>query len=205
MSTEEKNDLAIIEIKDKDHLNNINFLELDKRLLNEKSEKTYSSENSIYIVHFPNANEASVSYAILENCENNKIIHKCSTEKGSSGSPILNLKIKKVIGVHQGAYKDLNIGIFLKNAIKNLNNKMKKIGEIKNNNNNSNNNNNYNNYINHNNNNHNYNNNNIHNNNHNHYPNILKIKNIFKGKLNNNIKHIFKRYILSFKQLFNFC
>ena len=194
----EHDDLAIIEINDKEYLNNINFLELDKRLLNEKSEKTYSSENSIYIVHFPNANEASVSYAILDYFEENKIIHKCSTEKGSSGSPILNLKTKKVIGVHQGAYKNLNIGIFLKNAIQNLNNKMKKIGEIKNNNNNnnkSNNFNNYNNFINYTNNNH--------NNYNNHNPNIFKIKNIFKGKSNNSINNYKKEDNKKQKEDFN--
>ena len=97
LSPEKKNDLAIIEIKDKDHLNNINFWELDKRLLNEKSERIYSSENSIYNTQYPKANEVAVSYGILKEINSNKIIHKCSTENGSSGSPILYLKIKNVI------------------------------------------------------------------------------------------------------------
>ena len=133
-------DLAIIEIKEKDNLNNIKFLELDNRLLNENSKKTYTSENSIYIVHYPNAKEASVSYGIVkdikkDNFNNYKIIHKCSTEGGSSGSPILNLKTKKVIGVHQGCEnvnKNENLGIFLKRPILKLKNEMKTIKEIKN-------------------------------------------------------------------------
>ena len=30
------------------------------------------------------------------------IIHTCSTDDGSSGSPILNLKNNKVVGIHKG-------------------------------------------------------------------------------------------------------
>ena len=51
--------------------------------------------------------------------------HLCSTSGGSSGSPILNLEINKVIGIHNKAYKNLNGivkdyngGIFMKEAIK---------------------------------------------------------------------------------------
>ena len=129
-------DLAIIELKEKDHLNNITFLELDNRLFNENSKKTYTSENSIYIIQYPNANEASVSYGVLKDLKSgsNKIIHKCSTESGSSGSPILNLKTKKVIGVHQGyedANKNENLGIFLKRPLMKIYNKMKTVKEMK--------------------------------------------------------------------------
>ena len=46
----------------------------------------------------------------------NEIEHLCSTEPGSSGSPILNLSNFKVIGVHKGANygQDINLGIFFK-------------------------------------------------------------------------------------------
>ena len=134
LSEFEKEDIAIIEIKDKEHSNKINFLELDNRLLNENSESIYTSENSIYIIQYPNASEACVSYGILKLIKDHKLIHKCSTEKGSSGSPILNLKTNQVIGLHQGHLNESNnLGIFLKFPIQNLNNKMKIIGEIKNN------------------------------------------------------------------------
>ena len=33
-----------------------------------------------------------VSYGILNNIQNYEIIHLCSTDNGSSGSPIINLK-----------------------------------------------------------------------------------------------------------------
>ena len=108
LSEFEKEDIAIIEIKDKEHSNKINFLELDNRLLNENSESIYTSENSIYIIQYPNANEACVSYGILKLIKDHKLIHKCSTEKGSSGSPILNLKTNQVIGLHQGHLDESN-------------------------------------------------------------------------------------------------
>jgi hypothetical protein len=65
--------------------------------------------NSIYILHYPShfeENKASVSYGILKSrCEDKtyNFRHLCLTEKGSSGSPILNLLNNKVIGVHKEA------------------------------------------------------------------------------------------------------
>ena len=45
--------------------------------------------------------------------------HSCSTEEGSSGSPIFNLATNKVIGVHKKAGKhNYNKGSFLNDAIK---------------------------------------------------------------------------------------
>ena len=49
-----------------------------------------------------------------------KIIHKCNTDSGSSGSPILLLKNNKVIGVHYGApkhNKNFNFGTLLKKPL----------------------------------------------------------------------------------------
>ena len=49
-----------------------------------------------------------------------KIIkHLCSTEEGSSGSPLLSLKTYKVIGIHfgDGTEKNINNAIFIKYAI----------------------------------------------------------------------------------------
>ena len=44
------------------------------------------------------------------------ISHKCNTEKGSSGGPILNLSTNKVIGIHKAFInsKQFNIGTLLK-------------------------------------------------------------------------------------------
>ena len=131
----EVNDLTIIEIKDKDNLNEINYLEFDNKLLEENSESFYLTENSIYIIQYPKLKEAAVSYGILKQInDSNQIIHLCSTEQGSSGSPILNLKTNKVIGLHLGSTANFNynIGTFLKKPIEQLikNNLMKYIGEF---------------------------------------------------------------------------
>ena len=60
-----------------------------------------------------------MSYNIQKEIFNDKkykFKHKCATKEGSSGSPILTLK-NKVIGVHRGAEKALNLGTFLNEPI----------------------------------------------------------------------------------------
>ena len=126
------NDLAIIEMKYKDHLNQINVLKLDDNLLKDDDpKKFYETENSIYIIQYPK--EACVSYSILKNIDNNEIKHVCCTESGSSGSPILSLKTNKVIGVHKAGkdHFNFNSGIFFGYIIKKLSDEMKIIKEIK--------------------------------------------------------------------------
>ena len=76
-----------------------------------------------YPSHFEE-NKAVVSYGILKSrCEKKtyNLSHLCSTEKGSSGSPILNLLNNKVIGLHkQSGIKEYNQEIFANEAIKNF-------------------------------------------------------------------------------------
>ena len=43
--------------------------------------------------------------------------HKCSTMFGSSGSPILNLKSNKLIGIHKQGALNYNIATFLNGPI----------------------------------------------------------------------------------------
>ena len=122
-----RNEYDIIIIKLKIKLNYVNYLQLDDYLFNNNSEKGYS-EQSIYILHYPNGSEASVSfgYGLSYNDEYN-ISHKCNTQMGSSGAPILNLLTNKVIGIHKAflPLKIYNIGTLLKyplNILKNGNN-----------------------------------------------------------------------------------
>ena len=110
-------DTTIIEIKnEKDDIKN--FLEIDQRIFQENSNVIYYG-NSVYLLHYPGNKSASVSYGIVRNNEqiNHKIIHCCSTEGGSSGGPILSLSHMKVFGIHRGAGKKFNGGIFLKYPI----------------------------------------------------------------------------------------
>ena len=132
----QKYDIAIIQIKENDNLN-CNYLELDDNIFKNNSEILYSME-SVYILQYPEIDKASVSYGIIKDILNHKIIHLCNTKPGSSGSPILNIKNNKLIGIHKGSpkkdFKNYNIGIFLKNAfidfINNYCNKEKKIFDI---------------------------------------------------------------------------
>ena len=110
-------DTSIIEIKPKEDKIN-DFMELDDNILEENS-NTFYIKHSIYIIHYPNSEIAKVSYAIINNIENYEISHYCSTEKGSSGSPIINLINHKVIGIHKKCslkFK-INYGTYLKNPI----------------------------------------------------------------------------------------
>ena len=121
--TNEEFDITIIEIKDKDDINN--FLELDDDLIdniinNEDKNDKYKKE-TIYIIQYPEG-KLSVSYGILNNIYEDKkynFTHKCSTKFGSSGSPILNINNNKVIGVHkEGIINSYNKGTFLNYPIK---------------------------------------------------------------------------------------
>ena len=115
--TNKEYDITIIEIKEEDEINN--YLELDDNLINDiinnNNENIEYKDKTIYIIQYPEG-ELSVSYGIIQNIEDNKynIRHKCSTDNGSSGLPILNYD-NKVIGIHkEGTYfNKLNKGTFL--------------------------------------------------------------------------------------------
>ena len=112
----EKYDTTIIELKEKDKINN--YLELDKNLFLDNSNLFYEGK-SIYAMHYPQGAKLSVSYGILNAIQDFKIKHFCNTETGSSGSPILNLDNNNVIGIHIGgsSHFSFNEGIFLKDPI----------------------------------------------------------------------------------------
>ena len=120
-----RNEYDIIIIKLNIELNYVNYLQLDDNLFNNNSEKGYG-EQSIYILHYPNGSEASVSFGYGALYDNEfDVSHKCNTQTGSSGSPILNLLTNKVIAVHK-AYipaKGFNIGTLLKYPLNLLKNK----------------------------------------------------------------------------------
>ena len=105
----DKYDITIIEIKNSDNIN-VNYLKLDEKIFEDNSEFYYENK-SIYILHYPNQDIASVSYGITKKIENGNINHLCSTLPGSSGSPIMDLSKNVIIGIHSGASKfDFNKG-----------------------------------------------------------------------------------------------
>ena len=127
-------DLTIIEIFPEED-NIFHFFEI------ETIDVTKNFENeSIYILQYPYIKEVdkginitrhncSISYGKIIKVKNNEILHDCSTERGSSGGPILLLKNYKIIGIHKCSYNhgdkyinmDANAGTSLKEPIENFN------------------------------------------------------------------------------------
>ena len=112
--TNNEYDITIIEIDENDD-NIYEYLELDDNIF---KDTTNYIGNSIYIMHYPKQNNVSVSYGILKKIDRDEqynFCHFCSTEYGSSGSPILNLSNNKVIGIHcrRSSTDNNNIGSFL--------------------------------------------------------------------------------------------
>ena len=116
--TNKSYDITIIELKEGDGVGH--HLEIDDNIINEGYIVGYIDE-PIYIIQYPKEN-LSVSFGIINNMnlkEGHNFRHLCSTEEGSSGSPILNLKNNKLIGIHKSAEKNanFNLGLFLNFAI----------------------------------------------------------------------------------------
>ena len=112
----EKRDITIIEIKPKDRINF--YLELDDDPNNQILESKFE-DKPVYIIHYPRKG-LSVSYGKIKGViKQEQIKHYCSTQPGSSGSPILSLTTFKIIGIHCGAVNnsDFNYGAFIKYKI----------------------------------------------------------------------------------------
>ena len=132
-----KYDITIIEIIENDKINDVNYLTIDENIFKENSE-IYCEGKTIYNLSYPNGNKASVSYGILSKIDGYNICHLYNTDKGSLGSPLLNLENNKVIGIHNGgsSHFEFNTGILLKGPInefihKNNNNNKNRINDIK--------------------------------------------------------------------------
>ena len=119
-------DVTIIEIKENDNINN--FLELDDYIIDDILEGNNKTKEYInkefYVIQYA-LGRLAVSYGILNSKSETSIYeyeftHKCSTENGSAGSPVLNLYNNKVIGLHLSSNhrKMENIGTFLNYPIK---------------------------------------------------------------------------------------
>ena len=117
--TSEKFDTTIIEIKEEiDSLEDIvEYLEVDDINIKciKEYQKAFSDEHfnnlykddSLYVLNYLGGKEIVASYGIFVTIKDSEIYHKCSTDNGSSGSPILSLENNKLIGVHYG-YSKIN-------------------------------------------------------------------------------------------------
>ena len=75
----EKDDITIIEIIDKDNLNKNIILELDDSIYTDTDFKKYE-DKSIYILHYPKGMFSSFSCNVIKKIEHNIIYHLCVTE-----------------------------------------------------------------------------------------------------------------------------
>ena len=116
-------DITLIELKEEDNIKY--YLKLDVNLFKDNSEINYKNQ-SIYVLHYPKGMKASVSYGILNNIDKFYISHNCRIDIGSSGSPILNLKNNKVIGIQNKGSINYNIGTLLKFPLKDFISKIEK-------------------------------------------------------------------------------
>ena len=110
-------DISIIEIIPKDEIK-------DKTYFLEPNTDDYNNfiEKEIQIIQFPDAKRLSLSKAKITGklkTYDYMFFHEASTEKGSSGSPIVLKNDDRVLGIHKGAIegKKKNVGIFIRDII----------------------------------------------------------------------------------------
>ena len=118
-------DITIIELKESENFQYL--LDLDDNLFKDDENIKYL-DKSIYVPQYPKEEKAFVSYGLLNGIFEHEIRHTCSTDNGSSGSPILNLENNKVIGIHKGGstHFNFNLGTLLKYPINDFIKKNKK-------------------------------------------------------------------------------
>ena len=123
--TNEELDYTCIEIFDNKDYNN--YFEIDDNINCQNPNIQYGNKlGAIY--QFPNEKDLSCGEGLIEGIKNanntNIIIHKITTDFGSSGSPIFLSDNLKVIGIHcRRKDKDTNIGIYFKNILRDIENK----------------------------------------------------------------------------------
>ena len=111
--TNKEYDITIIEIKEKDKINN--YFELDEIIM--KKNKNILN-NSIYVLQYQRGKNVGVSYGIIKGINKNEkyyFNYLCSIEEGPSGLPIINLENNKVIGIYRKSdnKNNYNMGLLL--------------------------------------------------------------------------------------------
>ena len=110
--------ISIIEVEDND-INEINFFEIDDNLYKNDFKECYFKE-SIYILHYDNENDITVSFGVIKNIKSSQLIYLANVNNyiiNSQGFPIFNLTTNKLIGIHNYKSKYNNSGIPIKYLI----------------------------------------------------------------------------------------
>ena len=116
-------DTFIIEIKPNfDKI--FDFLDIDENIFDNNYIKNYM-KLSAYVLQYPKGCKSSYSVGLINDISDININHFCSTDFGSSGSPILNLSNFKVFGIHKRRtklklIKEPLLNLLLSNSIKKI-------------------------------------------------------------------------------------
>ena len=98
-------DCTIIELRKTDGFDFKHFLHVDENIFSDNLKEAYKNNEIVYVIHYPKLDEIQKSVDSINFFSKHKITHFCSTDHGSSGSPILNLDTFKVIGIHSGNFE----------------------------------------------------------------------------------------------------
>ena len=116
--------ISIIKLKQK--YNKINYIEIDDKLY-----KNEMNKESIYIINYNNKNNILISYSVIKEINDNKLIYTGYINSEYKLSPIF-LYNNKLIGIHNGGNKYINKGILLKKNINEFIDRVKYQNRIKN-------------------------------------------------------------------------
>ena len=122
--TNEDLDYTCIQILNEDDLHD--YFKIDSNIKKNPNEIYYNELFAIY--QCPEGNDISLSEGKIEEFKNDGVIwHNISTDKGSSGGPLILSKNLNVVGIHRGELKnELNIAIFINNVLDDINQKLSK-------------------------------------------------------------------------------
>jgi hypothetical protein len=118
--TSKKYDITIIELKQKDKLDKIDYMDIDKDIFEENYNEKYRN-TQIYLLHYPKGKQMECSVGLIKDINGYIIRHLCDSSGGSSGGPIINSYDYKIIGIHIGGAaetaENYNFGTFLKEPL----------------------------------------------------------------------------------------
>ena len=113
-------DITILELKESDKLDKIDYFDIDKRIFNENPNEIFKNVE-IFLLHYPKGNKMEYSIGLIKSVhENNYTLrHTCDSNFGSSGAPIINAINFQVIGIHKGGADkgNYNLGTILKEPL----------------------------------------------------------------------------------------
>lgn len=115
-------DATVIELNNSDDfINNIKFLDYDLNFI-----KGYFQYKNIEVfsLGYPLGGKLKSDNGFITEIKGVELYHNINTEVGYSGSPIILFTTLKVVGIHKGGEprKNINVGIFIGEILKQINN-----------------------------------------------------------------------------------